>query len=54
MLGVVWVAGGAAGMWISRNGKRSVIPAVVIALTGWAMSGHAQALVSGNVARTGE
>lgn len=48
MLGVVWVFGGAAGMWISRNGKRSVVPAVVIAITGWAMSGHAQALVRTN------
>lgn len=47
MLGVVWVAGGAAGMWVSRKGNRSVIPSVVIALTGWAMSGHAQSLVSG-------
>lgn len=46
LLGVVWVAGGAAGMWVSRKGKRSVFPAIVIALTGWAMSGHAQALVS--------
>jgi hypothetical protein len=46
MLGVVWVAGGGAGMWISRKGKRSIVPGIVIALTGWAMSGHAQALVS--------
>lgn len=46
LLGVVWVGGGAAGMWVSRKGKRSVFPSVVIVLTGWAMSGHAQALVS--------
>lgn len=45
LMGVVWVFGGAAGMWISRKGKRSVVPAVVIAITGWAMSGHAQALM---------
>ncbi|PWN42333.1 hypothetical protein IE81DRAFT_280799, partial [Ceraceosorus guamensis] len=45
LLGVVWFAAGAAGMWTSRNGKRSVLPAVVIILTGWAMSGHAQALM---------
>ncbi|MCO5583355.1 hypothetical protein L7F22_037265 [Adiantum nelumboides] len=32
-------------MWISRKGKRSVVPAVVIILTGWAMSGHAQQLM---------
>lgn len=45
LLGVVWAFGGAAGMWTSRRGQRSVIPAVVVAITGWAMSGHAQALV---------
>lgn len=45
LMGVLWVFGGAAGMWISRKGKRSVIPAVVIILTGWAMSGHAQKLM---------
>lgn len=45
LMGVLWVFGGAAGMWISRKGKRSVVPAVVIILTGWAMSGHAQQLM---------
>ncbi|PWN90231.1 hypothetical protein FA10DRAFT_266720 [Acaromyces ingoldii] len=45
LLGVVWVAGGAAGMWLSKGGRRSVVPAVVIIITGWAMSGHAQALM---------
>lgn len=45
LMGVVWWAGGAAGVWVSRKGKRSVIPAFIILLTGWAMSGHAQALM---------
>jgi hypothetical protein len=45
LMGVVWVFGGAAGLWLSRKGKRSVIPGIVIAITGWAMSGHAQALM---------
>lgn len=46
LMGVLWWTGGAAGVWLSRKGKRSVIPAMIIILTGWAMSGHAQALVS--------
>ena len=44
LMGVVWWAGGAAGIWLSRHGKRSVIPSIIILLTGWGMSGHAQAL----------
>ncbi|WFD35061.1 hypothetical protein MCUN1_001909 [Malassezia cuniculi] len=44
LMGVVWWAGGAAGIWLSRNGKRSVIPSFIILLTGWGMSGHMQAL----------
>ena len=43
-MGVVWWAGGAAGVWLSRKGQRSVLPAVIIMLTGWAMSGHKQAV----------
>lgn len=42
LMGVVWWAGGAAGIWLSRKGRRSVIPSLIILLTGWAMSGHAQ------------
>lgn len=47
-LGIIWVAAGIAGIFLSsRNGKpkRNVVPAAVIFLTGWAMSGHAQALI---------
>lgn len=44
LMGVVWWAGGAAGIWLSRRGKRSVIPSIIILLTGWGMSGHVQAL----------
>ena len=46
LMGVLWWAGGAVGVWLSRGGKRSVIPGVIIVITGWAMSGHAQSLVS--------
>ncbi|GAA5991777.1 hypothetical protein JCM5350_005421 [Sporobolomyces pararoseus] len=43
-LGVLWVCGGALGMWISRAGKRSVVPALIIAMTGLAMANHGQHL----------
>ncbi|KEI40963.1 uncharacterized protein L969DRAFT_364761 [Mixia osmundae IAM 14324] len=41
-LGVLWACGGAVGVWLSRSGKRSVLPGIIIAMTGFAMSGHAQ------------
>jgi len=41
-LGVLWWAGGILGVILSRNGQRSVVPAVIIAMTGFAMAGHAQ------------
>lgn len=44
LMGVLWWAGGLVGVWLSRRGARSVFPAVIIMLTGWAMSGHAQAV----------
>lgn len=44
LMGVVWWAGGAVGVWVSRRGMRSVFPACIIMLTGWAMSGHKQAV----------
>lgn len=44
-MGVVWFFGGAVGIWTSRKGKRSVFPGIIIGITGWAMSGHAQALM---------
>ncbi|KAI0367628.1 hypothetical protein BV20DRAFT_1000356 [Pilatotrama ljubarskyi] len=38
-------AGGILGIFLSRNNQRSVVPALIIILTGWAMSDHAQALM---------
>ncbi|KAG8874619.1 hypothetical protein FRB98_008338 [Tulasnella sp. 332] len=43
--GVLWWAGGALGIFLSRNGKRSVVPGIVIAMTGYAMSAHEQSLM---------
>lgn len=45
MMGVLWWAGGAVGIWLSRGGRRNVFPAIILGLTGWAMSAHAQALM---------
>nr|XP_031861156.1 uncharacterized protein CI109_003517 [Kwoniella shandongensis]KAA5528228.1 hypothetical protein CI109_003517 [Kwoniella shandongensis] len=45
MMGVLWWAGGMLGMFLSRGGKRSFIPAFIIILTGWGMSAHEQALM---------
>ncbi|KAH9940736.1 uncharacterized protein BXZ73DRAFT_98566 [Epithele typhae] len=45
ILGVLWWAGGLLGIFLSRNNQRSVVPAIIIILTGWAMSDHAQALM---------
>ncbi|KAL3488901.1 hypothetical protein BJX62DRAFT_239602 [Aspergillus germanicus] len=45
-MGIVWWCAGLLGIWLSRkrNGrpKRNLIPAIVILLTGYAMSGHPQ------------
>ncbi|KNZ78841.1 Protein YTP1 [Termitomyces sp. J132] len=45
ILGVLWWAGGLLGIFLSRDNQRNVIPGVIIILTGWAMSEHAQALM---------
>ncbi|WWC69246.1 uncharacterized protein I206_103183 [Kwoniella pini CBS 10737] len=45
MMGVLWWAGGLLGMFLSRNGKRSFVPAVIIIMTGWGMSAHEQSLM---------
>jgi len=42
-LGILWWSGGALGIWFSRHKRRSMIPAILFVLTGWAMSAHAQA-----------
>ncbi|KAL8277314.1 hypothetical protein RQP46_010267 [Phenoliferia psychrophenolica] len=43
-LGVLWWAGGALGIFLARNGKRNIVPAIIISMTGFAMSAHAQSL----------
>lgn len=45
-MGVVWWCAGLLGIWLSRKRdgrpKRNLMPAIVILLTGYAMSGHPQ------------
>lgn len=47
-MGVIWWAAGLVGIWLARDRsgrpRRNLIPAIVIFLTGWGMSGHAQDL----------
>lgn len=43
-LGVIWWAGGALAIFLARKGKRTVVPALIIIMTGWAMSSHSQAM----------
>ncbi|KAK3169409.1 hypothetical protein OEA41_008792 [Lepraria neglecta] len=47
-MGIVWWCAGLLGVWLSRKRdgrpKRNLFPAVVIVLTGWAMSAHPQEL----------
>ncbi|KAE8203067.1 hypothetical protein A4X06_0g2330 [Tilletia controversa] len=45
MMGVLWIFGGAVGIWLSRGGRRSVFPGLMLIFTGWAMSSHAQVLM---------
>ncbi|KAF7971184.1 hypothetical protein HWV62_21856 [Athelia sp. TMB] len=45
ILGILWWTGGALGIYLSRNNQRNVVPGLIIILTGWAMSEHAQALM---------
>ncbi|CCM02659.1 uncharacterized protein FIBRA_04763 [Fibroporia radiculosa] len=45
ILGVLWWTGGGLGIVLSRNNQRTVVPSLIIILTGWAMSDHAQALM---------
>jgi hypothetical protein len=45
ILGVLWVAGGLLGIFLARNNKRNVVPGIILILTGWAMSEHAQHLM---------
>ena len=48
-MGIVWWCAGLLGVWLSRRRRdgrprRNLVPAVVILLTGWAMSAHPQGL----------
>ncbi|KAF5379503.1 hypothetical protein D9615_006482 [Tricholomella constricta] len=45
ILGVLWWTGGLLGIFLARNNQRNVVPGLIIILTGWAMSEHAQALM---------
>ncbi|EKM50570.1 uncharacterized protein PHACADRAFT_213483 [Phanerochaete carnosa HHB-10118-sp] len=45
IMGVLWWAGGLLGILLARNNQRTVIPAVIIIITGWAFSDHAQAMM---------
>jgi hypothetical protein len=45
ILGILWWVGGALGIFLARNNQRNVVPGLIIILTGWAMSEHAQALM---------
>ncbi|CAG8576759.1 8081_t:CDS:2 [Paraglomus occultum] len=44
-LGIMWWAGGSAGIYASRGGKRNIFPALIIFFTGFAMSKHQQELM---------
>ncbi|KAJ5722828.1 Protein YTP1 [Penicillium malachiteum] len=55
-MGIVWWCAGLLGMWLSRsrNGrpKRNIIPAIVILMTGYAMSAHPQSLMISTMIHT--
>lgn len=41
-MGVLWWAGGTLGLILSRGNRRSVVPALIIAGTGYGMAAHGQ------------
>lgn len=43
-MGLIWACGGFLGLWLSRKGQRSFIPALLLIYTGWSMSQHVQHL----------
>jgi len=45
IIGVLWWTGGILGIYLSRNNQRNVVPGVIVVITGWSMSEHAQALM---------
>jgi len=52
ILGILWWCGGILGLFLSRNNQRNVVPGVIIVMTGWAMSEHAQALMLSTMVHT--
>ncbi|KIP03045.1 hypothetical protein PHLGIDRAFT_121934 [Phlebiopsis gigantea 11061_1 CR5-6] len=45
VMGVLWWAGGILGILLARNNQRTVVPSLIIIITGWAFSDHAQAMM---------
>ncbi|KAI0047144.1 hypothetical protein FA95DRAFT_1559395 [Auriscalpium vulgare] len=45
ILGILWWCGGMLGVGLSRNNQRTVVPSVIIILTGYAFGDHTQALM---------
>ncbi|KAI3407151.2 hypothetical protein KGF56_000053 [Candida oxycetoniae] len=43
-MGIIWWGGGLLGMFLSRNNKRTFVPALLLIFTGWSMSEHVQFL----------
>lgn len=43
-MGIIWWSGGILGIFLSRKGKRTFVPSLLIIFTGWAMSQHHQHL----------
>ncbi|SCW03868.1 LAFE_0H00804g1_1 [Lachancea fermentati] len=44
-MGIIWWAGGLLGIFLSRGGRRTFVPSLLIIFTGWAMSEHTQHLL---------
>lgn len=55
-MGIIWWCAGLVGIWLSknRNGRprRNLIPAIVVIMTGWAMSAHPQSLPLSSMVHT--
>ena len=55
-MGIVWWCAGLLGIWLSRTRdgrpKRNLMPAIVILITGWAMSAHSQHLMISTMVHT--
>lgn len=55
-MGIIWWSAGLVGIWLSRDRhgrpRRNIIPGIVIAMTGWAMSAHPQELMLSTMVHT--